>query len=284
MAMLFCTAAVSVLAASGQDRQGLTEGASFEEAIAVGEAKTYSVALRSGDTVLVRVRQFGVDLVIDVIDPSGTVIDSVDSPTGRTGDELLEIQAAAAGTYLLRIRPYDDKEPSGRYAVSYVSREDRVQSIKKTQDAIDWLSRRSLGLEPTGALGPSFPQEKLPAALKGARVVGLGEATHGSREFGDLRLSLTRALVEHSGFRIVAIEASESRLAALAPYINGQVGNGPEVRQRIETGWIGRRTFRQLIEWARQWNAKHPLDRVRIVGTDAQENGEARMMLGPFLE
>jgi erythromycin esterase len=282
MAVLSCTAAVSVLSAGGQDRRPLTQGVSFEEAIAAGEAKTYSVALRSGDTVLLLLRQVGVDLVIDVMDPSGRVIDSVDSPTGRTGDEVVEIQATAAGTYLFRIRPYDDKEPGGRYVVSYVSRKNRAQSIRSTQNAIDWLGRRSLALEQTVALG--FPQEKLRAALKGARVVGLGEATHGSREFGDLRSSLTKILIEQSGFRIVAVEASESRLAALAPFINGEVGDGPEVRQRIERGWIGRRSFHQLIEWARQWNAKHPLDRLRIVGIDAQENEDARRVLGRFLE
>lgn len=283
IAVLSCTAVVAVLSAGGQDRP-LTEGASFEEAIAAREPKTYSLALRSGDTVLVLVRQIGVDLVIDVMDPSGRVIDSVDSPTGRTGDEVVEIQAAAAGTYLLRIRPYDDKEPSGRYAVSFVSRKDRAQSIKSTQDAIDWLGGRSLGLEPNGTLGRSFPQERLRAALEGARVVGLGEATHGSREFGDLRLSLTKILIEQSGFRVVAVEASESRLAVLAPFISGEVGDGPEVRQRIERGWIGRRTLRLMIEWARQWNAEHTLDRVRIVGIDAQENEDARRNLGPFLE
>lgn len=284
MTGLFWTTAACILSAAGQDRPPLTEGISFEEAIAVGETRTYSVALRDGDTALVLVRQIGVDLVIDVTDPGGRTIDSVDSPTGRTGDEVVEIQAAAAGTYRLRIRPYDDKEPSGRYAVQYVSRKDRAQTAKSIQDAIRWLGRRSLGLAPSGALGPGFPHERLRAALKGARVVGLGEATHGSREFGDLRLSLTKSLVAQRGFRIVAVEASESRLAALAPFINGETGDGPEVRKRIETGWIGRRTFRQLIEWVRQWNAQHPRDRVRIVGIDAQQNEDARRMLGPFLE
>ena len=283
MAVLSFTTVVSVFSTGRQDRQPLTEGASFEEAIAVGEAKTYSVVLRSGDTALVVVRQIGVDLVIDVTDASGRIIDSVDSPTGRMGEEVVELQAAAAGTYGVRIRPYDDREPSGRYAVRYVSRKDRAQSTKSIQGAIDWLGRRSLGLERDGTLGSSFPQEKLHAALKGARVIGLGEATHGSREFGDLRLSVTKILVEQSGFRIVAVEASASRLAALVPFINGEEGDGPEVRRRIETGWIGRRALRHLIEWARERNARHPRDRVRIVGIDAQENEDARRLLGPFL-
>ena len=41
----------------------------------------------------------------------------------------------------------------------------------------------------------------------GARVVCLGEATHGTQEFYRVRADLTRALVERGGVRVVAVEA-----------------------------------------------------------------------------
>ena len=40
-----------------------------------------------------------------------------------------------------------------------------------------------------------------------ARVVLLGEASHGTAEFYRARAAITRRLVEHHGFDIVAIEA-----------------------------------------------------------------------------
>src|SRR5690606_40031494 len=40
-----------------------------------------------------------------------------------------------------------------------------------------------------------------------ARVVLLGEATHGTSEFYRMRARMTRALIEHEGFSIVAVEA-----------------------------------------------------------------------------
>jgi erythromycin esterase-like protein len=40
-----------------------------------------------------------------------------------------------------------------------------------------------------------------------ARVVLLGEATHGTSEFYKARAAITRRLIEHHGFTVVAVEA-----------------------------------------------------------------------------
>src|SRR4051794_19010895 len=40
-----------------------------------------------------------------------------------------------------------------------------------------------------------------------ARIVLLGEATHGTSEFYSARAAITRALIERHGFNIVAVEA-----------------------------------------------------------------------------
>jgi erythromycin esterase-like protein len=40
-----------------------------------------------------------------------------------------------------------------------------------------------------------------------ARIVLLGEATHGTSEFYSARATITRQLIEHHGFNIVAVEA-----------------------------------------------------------------------------
>jgi erythromycin esterase-like protein len=52
----------------------------------------------------------------------------------------------------------------------------------------------------------------------------------------------------------------------------------------LEWGWIGRRSRRELLEWARSWNLRNPTDRIRIVGVDPQDNGLARGAMGPMLE
>jgi erythromycin esterase len=110
-------------------------------------------------------------------------------------------------------------------------------------------------------------------------VVGLGEGTHGSREFGDARLALTLRLVERHGYRLIALEDSASRMAALAPYVNGDAPSA----SFAETIWIGVRARRALIERLRVWNLAHPADRVKIIGVDASDNVLSRETLRGFL-
>lgn len=51
--------------------------------------------------------------MVELAGPPGETPYTVDSPTGRRGDEAVEIIAKAAATYRLRIRPYDGSRPGG---------------------------------------------------------------------------------------------------------------------------------------------------------------------------
>lgn len=258
-------------------------GSSVEGTIAPPQGNVYTLRLNEGDTALFRVTQIGIDIVIDVIDQQGTTVESFDGPTGRSGDETVEIHAIRGGPYTLRLRPYDEREPVGRYLLRFVSQQDRATTQKLLENAQRWLTSRTASLPADGLISRRTELQEFDRSLNGVRVVGLGEATHGSREFGDVRLALTKWLIERLGYRVVALEASVSRYMALAPYVQGEVPKTADVTARIETGWIGRRTQRELIDWIRQWNQAHQGDRVNIVGLDAQDNRDARLTLGRFL-
>jgi erythromycin esterase len=222
-----------------------------------GATHAYEVRLKRGESAEVIVEQKGVDVVVELHAPNGTLLDEVDAPTGRNGEERVEILATETGRYGIVVRPYAANEPAGAYVIDV--RELRgvaatralLQSRQDARDrAAEWLRARS------------GPQAFDDLATR-ARVVALGEATHGSRELGDIRLELTRRLIEQHGYRVVALEAG----ATLS-----------------DSMWIGRRARRELVEWVGEWNRTHPNDRVRVVGVDAQENGLARDTLHAFLE
>src|SRR5690554_351665 len=77
----------------------------------------------------------------------------------------------------------------------------------------------------------------LAEAVRDARLVGIGEATHGTSEFHLLRHRLVRYMVEHLGFRLLGIEAGWSDCLALNSYIVD--GEGDPTRAVTSTGyWI----------------------------------------------
>ena len=111
----------------------------------------------------------------------------------------------------------------------------------------------------------------LAKAVGGARVVALGEATHGSREFYLVKLATIRFLVEQMKFRVIAIEANGSEVEALDDFLNSGDGDPAPLAGALRF-WLWRTDeAAQLYSWLRQFNQHQPpKDRVHLVGMDMQ--------------
>ncbi|HJP85732.1 MAG TPA: erythromycin esterase family protein [Gemmatimonadaceae bacterium] len=279
-----------VAISAGQQPQALHAGDSFDSTLTAGAVHDYQLRLKAGESANLVVTQKGVDVVVEVRSETGTLVSTFDSPNGRNGPEPVEIVADKGGSLTIRVRPFDNREPVGQYhldvtalrSATATSAMMRARQLAR-DSATSWLARRSAAIPAGGRVSPRDPLPPLDSLAMQARVLGLGEATHGSREFSDLRLAITRRLVERNGYRIVAIEASTGRLAILNRYIAGELPGGPYVTAALESGWIGRRAQRELLPWLRQWNAEHPKDRVELVGVDPQDIVVARDSLRAFL-
>ena len=104
-----------------------------------------------------------------------------------------------------------------------------------------------------------------------ARVVLLGEASHGTSEFYRARAAITRRLIEEHGFNIVAVEADWPDAAVLDRRARGL----PEYRRNVSAfsrfpTWMWRnREVDDFITWLRSHNAALPMEqRVRFQGLD----------------
>jgi len=88
-----------------------------------------------------------------------------------------------------------------------------------------------------------------------ARVVLLGEASHGTSEFYRARAAITRRLIEEYGFSIVAVEADWPDAAAIDAYVRHRQRESREKPfQRFPT-WMWRNTaVRDFVDWMRRHN------------------------------
>lgn len=88
-----------------------------------------------------------------------------------------------------------------------------------------------------------------------AQIVALGEATHGNREFQQLRLDMFQVLVEKYGVRAFGLEGDFGGCEAINRYIHG--GDGTAVGALSATGFAIYRTeeMENLVEWMRNYNA-----------------------------
>ena len=128
----------------------------------------YAMRLHRGESVAIAVTQQGVDVVLELFSPDGKRVTSVDAPTGREGDERLEVVAESDGTYVVVVRPFDKSEPAGKYRIAINAWRDPTateqlltQRAEARRMASDWLRARSGKVLLRGDQVPNDPDDRL---------------------------------------------------------------------------------------------------------------------------
>ncbi len=120
-----------------------------------------------------------------------------------------------------------------------------------------------------------------------AKVVMLGEATHGTSEFYRARAAITRRLIEKHGFNIVAVEADWPDASAIDRYVRHRPKrHAPEPPfQRFPTWMWRNQEVDEFTRWLRKHNAeKHAEDRVGFYGLDIYNLNASMRAVIDYLE
>jgi erythromycin esterase-like protein len=117
--------------------------------------------------------------------------------------------------------------------------------------------------------------EPLIRRIGDARVVLLGEASHGTHEFYTWRAAITRRLVEEKGFSFVAVEGDWPDCYRLNRFVKGYKDAPDKPAEALETfrrwpTWMwANEEVKHLIDWLRGHNDGKPDDRkVGFYGLD----------------
>ena len=155
-----------------------------------------------------------------------------------------------------------------------------------SETAIEWLTERSRALHTVDVHPPpdadSRDLDAFFTIVGDAKVVALGEATHGTSEFFRLKHRLLTALVERSGFRVFAIEANQLVTERINRYVLGGPGDADSVMSVMFRVW-NTEEMRALIEWMREYNRTHADDPVEFIGYDMQDPSAPIDSLRAFL-
>jgi len=117
-----------------------------------------------------------------------------------------------------------------------------------------------------------------------ARIVALGEATHGTREFFLLKHRLVEFLVAELGFNVFAIEANWPESEVVNEYVLTGKGDPAAALAGLRFWTWDTEEVLALIEWMRSWNARQGQVRpVRFAGIDAQFPSRAVSRIRAYL-
>jgi len=103
-----------------------------------------------------------------------------------------------------------------------------------------------------------------------ARVVALGESTHGSHEVFQLKHRLLEYLVTQQGFTTLALEVDYGWGEILNEYIQTGAGDSLTVHQAAGFVIWDTTEFWDMVAWMRTYNQQHAT-KIRYVGIDMQD-------------
>lgn len=176
-------------------------------------------------------------------------------------------------------RPQEEKKEGTAPAIST-----NELGTAAAEAARSWLATNAVRLETVEA-GHGFADlQPLKQIIGPARIVALGEATHGTREFFQLKHRLLEFLVTEMGFNLFAIEATMPESFDLNDYVLTGRGDPEKALAGVYFWTWDTEEVRTMIEWMRSYNAdpKHTR-KVKFYGCDMQSAPRAAKVTLAYL-
>ncbi len=151
--------------------------------------------------------------------------------------------------FTLSVLFYDDKL---RLAALFAQSAEVMESIKASAIPI------SPNPDDTATFSDMQPLKQI---LATRRIVGMGEATHGSHEFFAMKHRMLEFLVKQMGFRVFAIEANFTECRAINDYVLYEKGDAKKVIAGMYFWTWNTTEVMKMVEWMRHYNiGKSPAD------------------------
>ncbi|MFI5312338.1 MAG: erythromycin esterase family protein, partial [Gemmatimonadales bacterium] len=150
--------------------------------------------------------------------------------------------------------------------------------------ATSWLKSNAFPLRTVVADTGFADLAPLQQMIGSARLVGLGEATHGTREFFQMKHRVFEYLVRQMGFTYFAIEATWPEANDMNQYVLNGIGDPTKLLSHLYFWTWNTQEVLDFILWMRLWNLNAPPgQQVQFLGFDMQYPGAAMDTLTAFV-
>src|ERR1043165_6515328 len=126
-----------------------------------------------------------------------------------------------------------------------------AQPSRPDQPVVDWITANAVRLKTSEAGNGFADMQPLKKIIGDARIVSLGEATHGTREFFQLKHRLIEFCVSELGFNLIAMETEFGSALAVNDYVLEGKGNAADALCGMGYWCWDTQEVLALIEWIR---------------------------------
>ena len=139
-------------------------------------------------------------------------------------------------------------------------------------------------LRPVNPSGTGVADLAFLTPLAQARLIGVGEGSHGTHEHFVLKARIFKALVQEHGFTTLAFEANPARAQAVQAYISGESADLTAAVNGLGFSVWRTAEIRDLLVWMRGYNAaRGSKPALNFVAVDMQDPGGSAALLGTLV-
>lgn len=291
--IVFSSCLLSV-ASYGQSTE-LVPGKTIEKKILKGETHRYTISLQKGDHAEFKVKQVSALLTIvpkDSLDGKAKIL-VTRSPENSAQLASVSIESLKSGKCELSLYPtkplaeWPDslksawvEENQGDYSITDFSKlsageyKKKLDKIQEDKDSFaQWIKSNALEIKTVDAGNGFADLQPFKSILKDVRVVGLGEATHGTSEFFRMKHRMLEFLVKEMGFTSIYFEAPMTRCRYINNYVLKGIGDLDTAAAIHGFSCWRVEDVKNMIGWMRQYNASVTEEKkVKFFGFDLQMN------------
>ena len=149
---------------------------------------------------------------------------------------------------------------------------------------ISWLKANAIPFEtaePNGSFEDLMPLKEL---IGTARIVSMGEATHGTHEFFQMKHRMLEFLVEEMGFNTFAMEREWPEANLINDYLHTGKGDPAELLQGQGGLWDAQEVL-DMVQWMRTYN-ENPTNtrKISFYGFDMQYDQMAKDNVAQYMQ
>ena len=150
---------------------------------------------------------------------------------------------------------------------------------------IQWLKANAIPFnttEPNSSFEDLMPLKKI---IGDARIVALGEATHGTHEFFQMKHRMLEFLVEEMGFDTFAMETAWPEANLINDYVHTGKGNPAEFLKSLHYWTWDTQEILDMINWMRAYNENpNNTRKISFYGFDLQYDQMAKDNVTQYLQ
>ena len=151
----------------------------------------------------------------------------------------------------------------------------KQKTIIDTSKVVNWVTKNAIPIHSVDTNSENSDLDKLAPIFNNKKVIAMGDASHGTKEFFVLKQRMIEYLVKNMNCTAIALEIPIDAGVHINQYVRTGEGDIDQILKKQAWWWHKSYEIRDFLVWMKEYNMLLPDDkRISFYGFDCQANGD----------